>query len=80
MPARSSHDAFDNEKFLSDLEAVRRRHGALAITCHVMVPLDARNHHVLKAETGVDQLSIDQVNLAARRPRELAQVPGTVPA
>ena len=57
---------FDQEKFLASLDRLRREHGILAVTAHVMVPLDADHHHILKADTGVDQLHIDICDIAAR--------------
>lgn len=60
--------AFDPESFANDLTALRERHGVLAIVGHVMIPLGADHHHVFRAENGLTQLHIDQLEISARHP------------
>lgn len=57
---------FDVESFDKDLRAMLAGHGLLAITAHVMVPLDADHHHIFRAEAGVTQLDIDLLEIGVR--------------
>lgn len=67
---------FDAGRFELDLRRLLASHGLLAISAHLMVPLDAGHHEILQAESGVDQLSIDILNngrrAIERRAKELA--------
>lgn len=63
---RPKPGTFDVETFDQALRRLLASHGLLAITAHVMVPLDADNHHVFRAEAGVTQLHIDLLEIGAR--------------
>lgn len=65
---RGRNDAapFDQELFQRELTELRFRHGVLAISAHVMVPLDTGSHHVFRSDTAIDQLHTDMLGIAAR--------------
>lgn len=68
-------NTFDAQRFIAELNTLRASHGLLAIDALVMVRLDADYHHIFKAQTGVNQLSLDQVSLAGRYPELVKELP-----
>lgn len=69
LDRRPQRAPFDAETFNRDLTSLLTKHGLLAITANLMVPIDRHNNHVMRAESGVTQLEIDLLEHAvARRP------------
>ena len=67
LDRRSQRAPFDAQSFTNDLTTLLSRHGLLAISANISVPLDRHTNHVMRAEAGVTQLEIDILEHEIRR-------------